>query len=272
MDGTEKDKSYGLSATENDRLFSEIAPKYDFANHLLSLNIDKKWRRELVRLSEVHSGERVLDVCTGTSEVAIQFAKANPVGEIVGIDLSEEMLGIAREKIENKELENKIELLKGNALELPFEDSFFDIVSVAFGLRNMGDYDKGISEMVRVLKNAGRLVMLEFSPPTESLFGRIYRFYLSKLIPFFGGVLSGSKEAYQYLSDSVCDFPKPEKIIEVMKKENLKNTYSKKLTAGIVYLYRGQKEAVDFRTKVPAEEKRAVNDGRIIQGDLFNHI
>jgi demethylmenaquinone methyltransferase/2-methoxy-6-polyprenyl-1,4-benzoquinol methylase len=266
----EEDKTYGLSSAENDSLFSKIAAKYDLLNHLLSLNIDKKWRRELVKCAEVHSNERILDICTGTGEVAIQFAMIDSIEGIFGVDLSEKMLDIAEEKIKKKGLGEKIKLVKGNAFELPFEDSSFDIVSVAFGLRNMGDYAKGISEMVRVLKDGGRLVMLEFSPPPESFFGKIYRFYLNTVIPIIGGMLSGLRDAYEYLSESVFNFPQPKEITELMEKKGLKNTYCKGLTGGVVHLYRGQKQiSTQEQKEILIQAEKQTFSQNVTQGDLF---
>jgi demethylmenaquinone methyltransferase / 2-methoxy-6-polyprenyl-1,4-benzoquinol methylase len=268
-----KDKTYGLSLTENNSLFSAIASKYDFVNHLLSLYIDRKWRRELVKWVEVHPGERILDVCTGTGEIAIEFAENSLAGKIVGVDSSEEMLGIARGKIKNKGLENRIELIKGNALELPFEDGSFDVVSIGFGLRNIGDYKKGISEMVRVLKDGGRLLMLEFSPPLDNFFGKVHSFYLNSVIPTIGKILSGSDIAYRYLAESIAGFPQPKEIMQVMQKEDLKNVRCRALIGGIVYSYRGQKQKTKQEEKevLTQTEKQTFNQN-IIQGDLFSNL
>ena len=268
-----KDKTYGLSLTENNSLFSAIASKYDFLNHLLSLYIDKKWRRESVKWAEVHPGERILDVCTGTGEIAIEFAENSLAGKIGGIDSSEEMLGIAREKIRNKGLENKIELLKGNALELPFEDGSFDVVSIGFGLRNIGDYRRGISEMVRVLKDGGRLLMLEFSPPLDNFVGKVHNFYLNNIIPTVGKILSGSDIAYQYLAESIAGFPQPKEILQVMQKEDLKNVCCRALTVGTVYLYRGEKQAPkQEQKKILTQTEKQTFSQNIIQGDLFKNL
>lgn len=230
-----------LPLPDNSRLFSRIAATYDFLNHLLSLNIDKRWRRELVRCASAKPKDRILDICTGTGDVAIRFAENNQVGEIVGIDLSEEMLRIAAHKMRSNGSSGKVRLLKGDALNLPFDDGHFDIVTIAFGLRNIEHHRKGICEMVRVLRHGGQLLILEFSPPGYDLFGTCYRLCLNTIIPAVGGVISGSSRAYRYLSSSIAGFPSPDQIIRLMKTEGLKKLYSKRLTGGIAYIHRGEK-------------------------------
>lgn len=230
-----------LPLPDNSRLFSRIAATYDFVNHLLSLNIDKRWRRKLVRCAGAKRGEKILDVCTGTGDVAIRFAQNNQAAEIVGIDLSEEMLRIAARKMRRNLDGGKVRLLKGNTLCLPFDDDYFDIVTIAFGLRNIEHHRKGICEMVRVLRHGGQLLILEFSPPGNDLFGICYRLCLNTIIPAVGGVMSGSTRAYRYLSSSIAGFPKPDQIIRLMKTEGLKKLYSKRLTGGIAYIHQGEK-------------------------------
>lgn len=230
-----------LPLPDNSRLFSRIAATYDFLNHLLSLNIDKRWRRELVRCAGAKPGDRILDICTGTGDVAIRFAQNNEAAEIVGIDLSEEMLRIAAHKIRSNGSGGKVRLLKGDALNLPFDDDHFDIVTIAFGLRNVGHHRKGICEMVRVLKKGGQLLILEFSPPRSDLFGIWYRLCLNTIIPAVGGVISGSTRAYRYLSSSIAGFPGPDEIITLMETGGLKKLQAQRLTRGIAYVYRGEK-------------------------------
>jgi len=194
-----------------------------------------------VKCAMVRPGESILDVCTGTGDIALQFAQSDGVGGIVGIDLSEEMIDIAGKKIKSNGFDRKIKLLRGEAFDLPFEDNSFDIVSIGFGLRNLTDRKKGISEMVRVLKGDGRLAILEFSPPQGLIFGMVYRLYLNSIIPAVGGIVSGSISAYRYLSTSIADFLEPEEIMRLMQAEGLKKLYSERLTGGIVYIYRGEK-------------------------------
>ena len=230
-----------LPLPDNSRLFSRIAATYDFVNHLLSLNIDKRWRRKLVRCAGAKRGEKILDVCTGTGDVAIRFAQNNQAAEIVGIDLSEEMLRIAARKMRRNLDGGKVRLLKGDALCLPFDDDYFDIVTIAFGLRNIEHHRKGICEMVRVLRHGGQLLILEFSPPGNDLFGICYRLCLNTIIPAVGGVMSGSSRAYRYLSSSIAGFPGPDEIITLMETGGLKKLQAQRLTRGIAYVYRGEK-------------------------------
>jgi demethylmenaquinone methyltransferase/2-methoxy-6-polyprenyl-1,4-benzoquinol methylase len=226
---------------ENRRLFTAIAVRYDLLNHLLSWNIDRRWRRKLVESAGAKPDEKILDLCTGTADIAIRFARMNETEKITGIDFSEAMLKIARRKIKKRGFDIKIRLLQGDALHLPFENGSFDIVSIGFGLRNLTDRQGGIDEMVRILNNGGRVLILEFSPPQKTLFGWGYNVYLKTVIPVLGGMVSGSIEAYRYFSSSVAGFLRPDEVTELMIKSGLKNIQVKSLTGGIAYIYRGEK-------------------------------
>lgn len=230
-----------MDSIKNDRVFSTIATKYDFLNHLLSLNIDQTWRRALVECAAVKPDESILDVCTGTGDIAIRFAQMDGVGKIVGIDLIDQMLHLAQRKMTKRGLDKRMRLLKADALNLPFVDNSFDLVSIGFGLRNLTDRKKGISEMVRILKDGGRILILEFSPPPSNLFGVCYHICLNTIIPIVGGIISGSTSGYRYLSASIADFLKPKEIMKLMEQEGLKNVWFKSLTGGITYIYRGEK-------------------------------
>jgi demethylmenaquinone methyltransferase/2-methoxy-6-polyprenyl-1,4-benzoquinol methylase len=230
-----------VNSSDNNALFAAIATRYDLLNHLLSLNIDRSWRKKLVRWAGEQPKERILDLCTGTGDVAIRFARNNQVGEIVGIDISEEMLQIARRKTRKNRLGKRITLLRADALNLPFEDDRFDTITIAFGLRNIGHHQKGICEMVRVLKKGGQLLILEFSPPGNDLSGVCYRLCLKTIIPAVGGIMSGSSRAYRHLSSSIAGFPGPDEIIALMETEGLRKLQAQRLTRGIAYLYRGEK-------------------------------
>jgi demethylmenaquinone methyltransferase/2-methoxy-6-polyprenyl-1,4-benzoquinol methylase len=232
------------NAIQDRKLFSEIAKRYDFLNHFLSFNIDQTWRKRLVGSADPKPGDMILDVCTGTGDIAIRFAQNDRAGQIVGIDLTDEMLQIARHKLKGSRNGRRIQLLRGDGLKLPFGDDCFDIVTIGFGLRNLESHQRGISEMVRVLRCGGRLLILEFSPPEENLFGKVYDLYLSTVIRAVGSVVSGSKDAYRYLSISIANFPQPEEILKLMEAEGLRELRYKKLTGGIAYLYRGQKQSM----------------------------
>jgi demethylmenaquinone methyltransferase/2-methoxy-6-polyprenyl-1,4-benzoquinol methylase len=239
---TRKRTKDNSSLAEQNRLFSAIANTYDFLNHLFSLNIDRRWRSRLIRCAGVRSGENILDVCTGTGDIATRFAQADGIGQIIGIDQSEEMLRIARRKIAGSPFRRKTRLLQADALRLPFQDGTFDVVSVGFGLRNISQHREGISEMARVLRQGGRLLILEFSPPERGLFGAAYRLYLNTVIKSAGGVISGSADAYRHLSSSIANFRRPREVIRLMEAGGLTAVSSERLTGGIAYLYRGEKQ------------------------------
>jgi len=222
-------------------MFSRIAGRYDLLNHLLSLNIDRSWRRALVEQSGLAAGGRVLDVCAGTGDVAIAFADCAEPSEIVCVDLSREMLEIGVEKARRRKLEGVVRFVEGDALRLPFGDGRFDAVSIAFGLRNLPDYAAGIAEMKRVLAPGGRLLVLEFAPPSRDLYRKGYAFYLGRLVPFVGGAVSGSREAYRYLASSVGEFVTRERVVDLFQEAGLKNVSAKPMTGGIVFLYIGEK-------------------------------
>jgi demethylmenaquinone methyltransferase/2-methoxy-6-polyprenyl-1,4-benzoquinol methylase len=222
-------------------MFSRIASRYDLLNHLLSLNIDRTWRRTLVRSAKLAPGGRVLDACTGTADVAMAFVERRADCEVFGIDLSSDMLRVGKNKINGRRLNGRITLLESDVLALPFADEVFDVVSIAFGLRNLPDYAEGIVEMTRVLRRGGRLMILEFSPPERQLYLKGYDFYLRRVVPFVGGLVSGSRQAYRYLASSIGDFVSGPQIFQMMNSAGLHGLQAKKLTGGIAYLYEGEK-------------------------------
>jgi demethylmenaquinone methyltransferase/2-methoxy-6-polyprenyl-1,4-benzoquinol methylase len=235
------DSSYLMSDKHHTpTMFDSIARRYDLVNHVLSMNIDKRWRASLVGYAHPHEADEVLDVATGTGDVAIEFARYRPVKAIVGVDLSDGMLQVARHKIARLGLESRVSMQPGDALRLPFDDGSFDIVTIAFGLRNLPDYQRGVNEMVRVLRPRGRAVILEFSPPRG--IGLVaYRVYLSTILPLAGRLISGSPQAYHYLSSSVRQFIPDEEIRTLMRNAGLELVASRRLTGGIAGLYRGVK-------------------------------
>jgi demethylmenaquinone methyltransferase / 2-methoxy-6-polyprenyl-1,4-benzoquinol methylase len=222
------------------RMFSAIARRYDLLNHVLSGNVDRRWRRALVTTTETRPGEDVLDVATGTADVAIEFARRARAGSITGVDLSPGMLGVGRDKLERAGLSGRIRLVEGDALSLPFADESFDVVTIAFGLRNLPDYGRGVAEMTRVLRPGGRLVVLEFLPPRGAAL-LAYRAYLATFLPLAGRLISGSGEAYGYLAASIREFLDPTEVETLLATAGLARVESRRLTAGIAGLYRGVK-------------------------------
>jgi len=215
-------------------MFDSIAHRYDFLNHALSLNIDKRWRRRMIELCDVKPGEHVLDVATGTGDAAIEFGHRTRAARIVGLDPSTGMLEVARTKI----ADDRIELIEGNALALPFPDHSFDVVTIAFGLRNLPDYQRGMNEMARVLKPGGRLVVLEFLPPRGAA-RLVFRSYIATVLPVLGRAISGSPEAYRYLASSIGEFIDAEAVLALMRNAGLRDATTRRLTGGVSGLHRG---------------------------------
>ncbi len=239
--GFENMSEYHPSRTGISGMFDEIAKKYDFLNHFLSMSVDKRWRKRLVGLSGISQRDLILDVCAGTCDISIEFARMGQSGRIVGVDFSTEMLKIGRQKIENRGYRRKIGLFCGDAQRLPFKDETFDVATMGFGLRNLTDYRRGIKEMARVVKRGGRILILEFAPPRATSLNILYRFYLTKIIPIIGTILTGKRGAYRYLSTSVSGFLEPSEVLEIMRSEDLKNLESSPLTGGIAYIYCGKR-------------------------------
>jgi demethylmenaquinone methyltransferase/2-methoxy-6-polyprenyl-1,4-benzoquinol methylase len=222
-------------------VFSRIADRYDLLNHVLSFNIDRTWRRRLVESATLPSGGRVLDACTGTGDVAFGFVSHSEPSVVCGVDLSREMLRIGRGKSLRKRLADKVVFVEGDVLGLPFESGVFNAVTIAWGLRNLPDYRAGILEMTRVLDTGGTLLVLEFAPPKGNVLLEAYGLYLRGVVPFLGGLVSGSRQAYRYLASSIGDFLPRNHVLELMDKAGLKNITAEKLTGGIAYIYRGEK-------------------------------
>lgn len=225
------------------RMFGAIAPSYDLLNHLLSLNVDRYWRWRTTRLVPPQGDGPILDLCTGTGDLALAyFRAAHGQVPVVGADFCGEMLDLAGAKVSKKRLAERIRFVQADAQRLPFEDDRFQIVCVAFGLRNITDTDKGIAEMVRVARPGGKVVILEFSKPRGSLFGRLYRVYFRYLLPLVGQTISRSKDnAYRYLPASVMEFPDGEALAERLRRHGLQNVFWRPFTFGIASLYVGTK-------------------------------
>ena len=226
-----------MSASPIAVMFDRISPKYDALNHLLSFNIDKVWRRKTAKAVAKSHPNTILDLATGTADLAIAVAKRNPQAHILGMDISEKMLDIGKEKVMHQNLANQIELRLGDAASLPFEDDSFDAITVAFGVRNFEDLGKGLSEISRVLKPGGQAVILEFSMPERFPVKQLFRFYFRRLLPFIGKLISKDNNAYAYLPASVERFPKPKAFLELLAQHGLIQGTVRPLTFGIATLY-----------------------------------
>jgi demethylmenaquinone methyltransferase/2-methoxy-6-polyprenyl-1,4-benzoquinol methylase len=221
-------------------MFNRIAPKYDFLNHALSLNIDKIWRRKVINIITQKNPERILDVATGTADLAIAASKKTGA-TIDGIDISEEMLRIGVQKIEKLGKQQQIKLQKADAENIPFTDRTFDAVMVAFGVRNFENLEAGLAEMSRILKPGGICVVLEFTMPRYFPVKQLYLFYFRFVLPVIGRFISKDKTAYTYLPESVKAFPQREKFTSLMQNAGMTNAGHKSLSFGIAAIYTGIK-------------------------------
>lgn len=217
-------------------MFSAIAPRYDLLNHLLSLSVDRYWRWRTVRVLTRETGENrlILDLCTGTADLALLLARSHAV---VGCDFSHAMLRLALEKRSGSQVEKNVSLVEADALSLPFDDEVFDGVTVAFGLRNLENYEKGLREMKRVLKPHGTLAVLEFSQLRVPGVRQAYLFYFSRVLPKLGEWISGRAGAYSYLCHSVRDFPEQAELEHIARKAGLQYLRHYSLTGGIATLH-----------------------------------
>lgn len=221
-------------------IFNDIAPKYDLLNHFLSLNIDKSWRKKAMKNITDNQKELLLDVACGTGDFSIAAHKAG-VRRVIGIDISEKMVEVGQEKIRMKGLESYITLQSGDSENMEFPDETFDVVTVAFGVRNFEHLEKGLSEMNRVLKKGGKVVVLEFSRPEYFPMKQLYFFYFKHILPVLGGWISGNKGAYTYLPESVMRFPQGREFLGILSQCGFSNVSQKRLTGGIASLYIGIK-------------------------------
>lgn len=217
-------------------MFNDIAPRYDLLNHLLSADIDKIWRKKVRKSLEENQPETILDVASGTGDLAIELSKL-PVRKIIGMDIAEEMLDIGRKKIKKKGLESLIEMEVGDSEKMKYKDATFDVVTVAFGVRNFETLDKGLAEMYRVLKPGGRVAVLEFSKPSAFPMKQVYQFYFRYILPGIGKLVSRNETAYTYLPNSVAAFPEGDEFMQRLKKAGFRNVKQNRLTFGISTLY-----------------------------------
>ena len=222
-------------------MFDNIAPKYDLLNHTLSMSIDRVWRRRVVGEVRRAKPGRILDVATGTGDLAIAMARRIRDVQVLGVDLSEQMLAVARRKIEARGLDGRIVLDRGDAERLAVADASVDVATVAFGVRNFGDLGAGLRELARTIKPGGKVVILEFSTPRNPLFRRVYGLYSHRLLPAIGGMISKDRKAYEYLPASVDEFPAPECFMAMMREAGFKDCRARSQSLGIAQIYTGEK-------------------------------
>lgn len=222
-------------------MFDNIAFRYDFLNRFLSAGIDIGWRKKAIKLLLPAKPERILDVATGTGDFALTCYEILKPEKITGIDISEGMLELGRKKISKAGLDDHIVLLNGDSEAILFEDNSFDAVTVAFGVRNFENLEQGLSEIKRVLKPGGRLIVLECTKPSMPVVKQFYNFYMKFITPKIGKIIANNNDAYQYLNDSVLQFPEKKSFIQILNKAGYRNTFYKTLTLGICTIYCAEK-------------------------------
>lgn len=236
-------KPYNSEQTKKEQvreMFDNIAPRYDLLNHTLSMSIDRIWRRRVVRIVRRAQPRRILDVATGTGDLAIEMARRIRGVQVLGVDLSERMLDVARRKISARGLDERVVLDVGDAEHLAVSDASVDVATVAFGVRNFGDLEAGLREMARTLKPGGKVVILEFSRPRNRLFRSLYEFYTYRILPRIGGMVSKDKRAYEYLPASVGEFPAPAAFMALMERAGFRNCRARSQSFGIAQIYTGE--------------------------------
>ncbi len=230
------------SKSESWRMFDEISPRYDFLNHFLSFGLDRRWRRKLVSFLPPKVNQRLLDLATGTADTILSFFRySSRVNSAVGIDLADKMLEIGRLKVKQKKLQDKIVLKHADANQIPFEAQTFDIVSMAFGIRNVVDPLIILKEMSRVLKGEGRTLILEFSLPSKGVIRAIHLFYLRTVVPLIGWIFSQNYHAYRYLNLTIEEFPYGENFCRLMREAGFKAVKANPLFFGAATIYQGDK-------------------------------
>jgi demethylmenaquinone methyltransferase/2-methoxy-6-polyprenyl-1,4-benzoquinol methylase len=236
-------KPYNTSKSKKEEvaeMFDNISGKYDFLNHFLSLGIDHLWRRKAIRLLKPLKPKRILDLATGTGDFAIAALKLNP-DEIIGMDISNGMLEKGREKMLKRGVENIVDMRNGDSENMPFEDGYFDALTVGFGVRNYENLEKGLSEMLRVLRKDGMAVILEFSKPKKFPIKQLFQFYSKRIIPFLGKTISKDRSAYAYLPESVAAFPEGQDFLDILTKLGYREVKARPVSGGIATIYTGIK-------------------------------
>ena len=222
------------------KMFDTISKEYDGLNRVISFGIDVKWRKKVVKIIGDTNPDSILDIATGTGDLAINLAETN-ASKIIGLDISKGMLNVGREKIEKLKLSNTIEMVYGDSEEIPFEDNTFDAITVAFGVRNFENLDKGLAEIYRVLKTGGTFAVLETSIPTKTPYKQGYKFYSKNILPLIGKLFSKDKSAYKYLSDSASAFPYGEAFNNILQKIGFIAIENKPQTLGVASIYIAKK-------------------------------
>lgn len=243
---TPYEKEKGSKKKQVAEMFDNIAHSYDFLNHFFSFGIDILWRKKAIRILKKEKPQYLMDVATGTGDFALEAIRMGlDVKKIVGVDISDGMLEVGRKKIAKKGLSDKIEMKLGDSENLPFDDNTFDAYTVAFGVRNFENLEKGLTEMKRVLKPGGLGVILEFSKPKYFPIKQLYWLYSRKIMPFFGKLISKDNRAYTYLPESVQAFPEGVEFLSFMRKTGYVAPRKKSLTGGIATIYLGRKPDVE---------------------------
>jgi len=222
------------------QMFDNISENYDDLNRVISLGIDVKWRKKVVKIVGKNNPKQILDIATGTGDLVLMMASLNP-DRIVGLDISAGMLEVGKRKIKKAKLSDKIEMIVGDSEEMPFNDNTFDAITVSFGVRNFAHLNKGIKEIARVLKPTGVLVILETSNPTKFPFKQGYKFYTNFILPIIGKIFSKDKVAYSYLSESANSFPFGEAFNNILQKNGFTNTKDTPVTFGVATIYTASK-------------------------------
>lgn len=220
------------------QMFDQIAGRYDFVNRVLSLGLDQRWRRRVIKELDLAANARVLDVATGTCDLAIAIAKAVPAGKVIGVDPSAQMLKVGAVKLAKRGLDHQIELVQGDCMALPQATGEVDAATIAFGIRNVPDRAKGLRELARVTRRGGRVAVLELGEPKKTLFGRFAAFHSHHMVPRLGALLSGQRE-YKYLQKSVAAFPSNEEFAQMMRDNGLEVEKVIPMTFGVCTLFIG---------------------------------
>lgn len=234
-------------------MFDRIAPRYDLLNRVMSLGMDRAWRRAAANALELSAGSRVLDLATGTADLALVVAGHAPNVKVTGLDPSTEMLAVGRRKVRASRYAESIELVEGDAQALPFDENSFDGLCMAFGIRNVPDRARALKEMARVVRPSGRICILELSEPGEGLFGGLARFYVHVVIPRMGALLSGERE-YRYLQQSIAAFPHASAFAEMMTSQGLKVLETRRLGLGSCHLYVATPNKPGSTTTAPLQQ------------------